>query len=53
MESKERWKPPDKIETDKCREQIDGCYRGGGLGNWVKKVKGVRRDNVYLVLTMT
>ena len=26
-------------------EQVDGCQRGGGLEDWVKKVKGLRSLN--------
>ena len=27
-------------QTHRYREQTDGCQRRGGLGHWVKKVKG-------------
>ena len=27
------------------REQTGGCQRGGGLGDWVKEVKGLKRTN--------
>ena len=29
-------------QTHRCREQPDGCHRGGNLGDWIKQVKGVR-----------
>ena len=39
VESKEQNKLNRNKLTDN-REQTDGCQVGGGLGNWMKKVKG-------------
>ena len=43
------WNPENNIneqtkqkQTHRYREQTDGCQRGGGMWNWVKKVKGLR-----------
>ena len=30
------------------REQADGCQRAGALGDWVKKVKGLRSTDWQL-----
>ena len=32
-------------ETQKYRKQTDSCQRGGELGAWVKKMKGLRTTN--------
>ena len=32
----------------RCRERTDGCQRGGGLGDWVKKVKELRSTDWQL-----
>ena len=29
-------------QTHRYREQFDGCQRGGGLRDWMEKVKGLR-----------
>ena len=29
-------------QTHRYREQTDGWQRGGGLGSWMKKIKGLR-----------
>ena len=35
-----------KIETDSQHgEQMDGFHKGGEVGDWVKKVKGLRSTN--------
>lgn len=39
MESKQQ----KQKQTHSCEEQTDGCQMGGGLRDWVKKVKGLRR----------
>ena len=39
-----------KTEThSEYREQIGGCQMGGGLGRWVKKVKGVKKYKLPVV----
>ena len=45
MESKQQNKQTKQKQTQRYRAQIDDCQRGGGLGNWVKKVKGLRTTN--------
>ena len=32
-------------KKNRNREYCDSCHRGGGLGAWVKKVKGFRSTN--------
>ena len=50
MKSKKKT-PKTKNEETKQKqthkEQIDGCQMGGGLGDWVKKVKGLRSMNCW------
>ena len=35
-------------QTHRYREQTDDCQMGGGLGRWVKKVKGLSSANCQL-----
>ena len=35
-------------QTHRYREHFDGCQMGGGLGRWVKKVKGLRNTDWLL-----
>ena len=35
-------------QTHRYREKTDGCQMEGGLGNWVKNVKGLRSTNWLL-----
>ena len=34
-----------KEQTHRYREQIGGCQKGRALGDWVKKVKGLRNKD--------
>ena len=34
-------------------EQTDGCQRGGGLGNWMKEVEGIKQKNIHNTQTQT
>ena len=43
MESNEQNKVTKEKETHRHREQTDSCQRGGVLGGWVKKVKGISK----------
>ena len=40
VESKEQNKWTEQKQTYGLGEQTDGCYMGGGLGVWLKNVKG-------------
>ena len=48
MESKEQNKPTKLKQAHRFREQTDGCQKEGGLGVWVRKVKGLKRTNWWL-----
>ena len=43
--SKQNKMSKQKRQTGRYREQTDGCQIGGGLGDRVKKVKGLRSAN--------
>ena len=32
-------------QTHRYREHFASCWMGGGMGRWVKKVKGLRNTN--------
>ena len=38
-------KQAEQKQNHRYRECFDGCQRGGVLGGWVKKVKGLRSKN--------
>ena len=43
---KNRINEPTKLkQTQRYRERTGGCQKGGGLGHWAKKVKGLRSTN--------
>ena len=41
-------------QNHRCQEYFDGCQNGGGLGGWVKKLKGlkVQIGNHQIVMEM-
>ena len=45
IEYKKQNKQAEQKQTHRYREHFDGCPKGGGLGKWVKKVKGLRSTN--------
>ena len=48
IESKKQNNQAEQKQNHKYRERFDGCQIGGGPGEWMKKVKGLRSINWLL-----